>query len=134
MSLFIKKENEEYYVNIIDKIEIKEGEYKEFYENGSIKVECNYNNNKLHGKYILYNYDKTINKISNYNNDVLEGEEIEYYNHFNKRNMRKSNYENGKLHGKSKLYNGDNKLEWIIIYDNGNIKSPYKKHSKCIIS
>ena len=132
MAILIKKPNEEYYAIINDNIEIKEGEYKEYY-NDILKVLCYYTNNKLNGKYIIFNYDKTINKVSNYNNGILEGEEIQYYDHFDKRSMRKSYYNNGKLHGKSKLYNGDGQLEWSIIYDNGEIKRPYKKHNKCII-
>ncbi len=138
MAVFIKKQNLEYYAIIIDGVEIKNGEYKEYYpseenEHKRLKMQCNYSNNKIHGICILFNYDKTINKTSNYNNGVLDGEEIEYYEHFGKRPIRKSYYVNGNLHGKSKLYNSDGKLEWTIVYENGNIKKPYKKHTKCTI-
>jgi antitoxin component YwqK of YwqJK toxin-antitoxin module len=132
MAILIKKPNEEYYAIINDGIEIKKGEYKEYY-NDILKVLCYYTNNKLNGKHIIFNYDKTINKVSNYNNGILEGEEIQYYENYGKQNIRKSYYNNGKLHGKSKLYNGDGKLEWSIIYDNGEIKRPYKKHNKCTV-
>jgi antitoxin component YwqK of YwqJK toxin-antitoxin module len=133
MAVFIKTDNEAYYAIITDGVEIKEGEYKQFYDNGNLKILCYYNNNKLNGHYILYNYDKTINKCSFYNNNVLEGEEIQYYEHFGRRPMRKSFYTNGKLDGKTELYNDDGKLEWTMVYDNGNIKSPYKKHKQCNI-
>jgi antitoxin component YwqK of YwqJK toxin-antitoxin module len=136
--MFIKKPHEEYYAIINNGIEIKEGEYKEYYpsdnyENRRLKILCKYSNNKLHGLYILFNYDKTINKSSYYNNGILDGEEIQYYEHFGKRPIRKSYYINGNLHGKSKLYDGDGKLEWTIVYDNGRIKKPYKKHRQCNI-
>jgi antitoxin component YwqK of YwqJK toxin-antitoxin module len=141
MAILIKKLNEEYYAIINDNMEIKEGMYKEYYSSESsedsedrrLKVQCYYSNNKLNGSHVVFNHDKTINKISNYYNGILEGIEIQYYYHFDKKSMRKSYYTNGKLHGKSKLYNDDGKLEWSIVYDNGKIKTPYKKHNKCII-
>ena len=138
MTMFIEKPNEEYYAIINNGVEIKEGEYKEYYpsnnyENRRLKIQCHYSNNKLHGLYILSYHDMTINKSSSYNNGVLDGEEIQYYEHFGKRPIRKSYYINGNLHGKSKLLNGDEKLEWSIIYDNGEIIRPYKKHNQCII-
>ena len=138
MTMFIEKPNEEYYAIINDGVEIKEGEYKEYYpdtetDNRRLKIQCNYSNNKLHGTYIEFNYDKTINKTCNYNNGVLDGEEIQYYDHFGTRHMRKSYYVNGNLHGKSKLYNSYGKLEWTIVYENGRIKIPYKKNKQCII-
>jgi antitoxin component YwqK of YwqJK toxin-antitoxin module len=132
MAILIKKPNEEYYAIISDGIEIKEGEYKEYY-NDILKVLCYYTNNKLNGKYIIFNNDNTINKVSNYINGILEGEEIQYYEYYGKKNIRKSYYNNGKLHGKSKLFNGDEKLEWSVIYDNGEIIRPYKKHNQCNI-
>ncbi len=128
----IKTQDEEYYATIENGVEIKNGEYKKFY-NDRLKIKCYYINNKLNGQYIVFNHNNTINKISNYNNDILEGEEIQYYDHYGTINIRKSIYNNGKLHGKSKLYNSDGKVEWSIIYDNGDIIRPYKKHHQCVI-
>ena len=44
----------------------KEGEYKEYYMNGNLKVICNYINNKLNGKYKLYHYNGYLDLICNY--------------------------------------------------------------------
>jgi antitoxin component YwqK of YwqJK toxin-antitoxin module len=76
--------------------------YKRFF-NDILKILCYYKDNKLHGKYIEFNHNKLINKVSSYNNDILEGEEIQYYEHYGKTNIRKSYYKDGKLHGKYNL-------------------------------
>jgi antitoxin component YwqK of YwqJK toxin-antitoxin module len=97
--ILVKNIDEEYYAIINEGIEIKEGMYKKYF-NDIVKILCYYSDNKLNGAHIEFNYDKTINKVSNYNNGILEGEEIQYYEHYGKTNIRKSFYNNGKLHGK----------------------------------
>jgi antitoxin component YwqK of YwqJK toxin-antitoxin module len=57
----------------------KEGEYKEYFYNGQIKISCNYIDDKLNGEYTEY-FDNGQIKIScNYIDDKLNDEYKEYY-------------------------------------------------------
>ena len=52
--------------NYID--DIRNGEYKEYYENGKIKCEGCYLNNELHGEYKKYNMDGNLHSINLFDN------------------------------------------------------------------
>jgi len=60
-----------------------------------LTVECNYNNNKLHGKYTLYDEFSNILEEYNYNNNMKNGEYKIWYR--NNRTLKEvGNYLNGR--------------------------------------
>ncbi len=52
---------------------IKHGIYKEYYGTGTIKIDCNYNQNKLNGPYKKYYSNGNLWIESNYINDKKDG-------------------------------------------------------------
>lgn len=92
---------------------IKQGEYKEYYENSNINLLCNYVSGILHGEYISYLYDHFDNlKIykKQYVNGVNNGDNIieEYYIGDDKKDLisrELCKYENNKIVGPRIKYN-----------------------------
>ena len=68
---------------------------REYYKNGNIQWEADYQNGKLHGKYIVW--DVNGNKLweDNYQNGKKHGKSINWYENGNK--CWEENYLNGKL-------------------------------------
>jgi hypothetical protein len=81
---------------------------RNYYPNGTLEEECNYNNGKLHGPYKVY-----------YPNDILKEER---------------NYISGNRHGPYKSYYENHKLELECNYIDGKINGPYKIYYKNEIS
>lgn len=48
--------------------DIRNGEYKEYYQNGKLKCEGCYLNNELHGEYKKYNMDGNLHSINLFDN------------------------------------------------------------------
>ena len=82
----IKNKNFDYY---IDDNELKQGEYKSYYDNGKLFIHKYYKDDKLHG---LYKHYYTNGNLCNVCNMV-----------------------NGKIHGEDKYYNED----YSYYYNNG---------------
>ena len=57
----------------------KNGFYKEWFDNGQIKITGNYNKNLKDGEWINYYISGKIMSKENYKNDQINGEFIEYY-------------------------------------------------------
>lgn len=53
---------------------VKDGYFKEWHDNGHLRILCNYTDGKLDGKYQNWSYDGHILKDINYSNDKLDGE------------------------------------------------------------
>lgn len=79
------------------------GKSFEYYDSGSIRIECEYQNGKRHGKWIEYNEDGTKYIEIEYQNDKRHGKMVEYYEN----NIIKAeyNYQNDHHHGKQIDYN-----------------------------
>jgi antitoxin component YwqK of YwqJK toxin-antitoxin module len=64
----------------------REGEWKEFYEDGTIKFEIGYFADKKNGNFIEYSRSGKQNKIGQYLNDLKEKKWIEYYDNLSIKN------------------------------------------------
>lgn len=74
----------------------KEGVWKDFHSNGTVKYERNYLNNRLHGIAKIYNYQGEIQKILKYQNDE-QIDEKQYILEFEEPEEKIEYYSNGKI-------------------------------------
>ena len=84
------------------------GSIKSYYENGKIKADLHYNQDKLDGLQIYYDNDGWFEKI-NYKNGVLDGV-YEWYDE-NNNLVKKGTFRDGKMEG-----------TWDVYYANGELK------------
>jgi len=59
-------------------MDIRDGEYIEYFENGNIREKCNFVNNTYHGKYESYYENGIMEKSGMYENDEKQGEWLNY--------------------------------------------------------
>jgi hypothetical protein len=110
----------------------KHGKYEWHYENGKLRLVCNYKDGKLNGKYTWYYENGKISEAGNFKNGERDGK-LEFY-YENGKPKEVSNFKDGKLNGRSAGYyeNGkigatgnykDDKLDgkWELYYDNGKL-------------
>jgi hypothetical protein len=109
---------------MIGLIKIKEGEYKEYYENGNLKIHCFYKDDKLEGEYREYFENKNLHLHCFYKDNKLEGEYKEYFE--NKNLHLHLFYKNNLLNGKHKQY-FDYDSQLCKYYINGQIIIKYFK-------
>ncbi|MFN6943352.1 MAG: hypothetical protein ACK4ND_00280 [Cytophagaceae bacterium] len=126
-----------YYLNG-DK-EILHGDYIEFFQDSSIKVQCLYIDGSLNGEYIEYSAPDTITLKCNYQNGLLEGAYISYYEngsineiHQYRDNMLngpyKSFYETGEKYEESNFKNDLLEGERVLFFLNGEINKKEVYH------
>jgi TonB family protein len=77
------------------KPEIKEGHFKYFFEDSTLKSECEYRNDKKEGESKTYYENGNLRLIENYKEDKLDGKRIGYYD--NKKVKRIEEYKNGEM-------------------------------------
>ena len=109
--------------------DVKEGEYREFYENSDLKVICNYINGKKEGEYKEY-YKNNLILMCNYINGKKEGEQITYIIFNTIIGTIKCNYKNDNLNGEYKEYDEDDILIFKCNYINGEKDGYQKKFNK----
>ncbi len=80
----------------------REGEYKEYHENGQLKKICNYSNDKKEGKYKQYYKNGKIYIICNYKNAKIEG-------------IYKECYENIEIEIICNFKNGERQMEHLQV-------------------
>lgn len=78
------------------------GDFKEFYENGKIKISGGYALGQLHGDYYEYNTDEKVILKCRYTNGILNGEHKTFFPSGNISERRL--FINGKLQGDRKYY------------------------------
>lgn len=127
---------------------IPDGEVKEFDENGQIKTEAHYKNNKLNGEmrrfadngdllsqeqykdgllngkaeYLTYTKEGVVVSKCTYKNARLEGERTVSVKGAPKgRFLIKENYQNGKLHGERKTFYADGEVETREHFEEGKL-------------
>ena len=95
----------------------RHGSYIEYFANGHIKINTNYENGKLDGLHKEYYEKGELKYESNYENGKLDGLHKEYYE---KGELKyESNYENGKLDGSYRTYYANGELKYESNYSNG---------------
>ena len=83
--------------------------FKSYYENGQVKKEANYKNDKLEGPYTLYHENGQVKEETNYKNREREGYYISYY-------------QNGQIKNQGTYKYNRKKDMWIEYYENGQVK------------
>lgn len=119
----------EYYVNDYDE---RNGLYKEWDNNGKLRLEANYKNDELHGHYIKYE-DEKVSKDIWYSNGKIDGKYKSYWDNGNP--YVEIEYEDGKMNGKFTAYYPDGSIKkegynkedkkvgiWKSYYENGQIR------------
>ena len=92
-----------------------DGFHKEYYEKGGLKYESNYENGKLDGSYNKYYENGEFKYESNYSNGVQFGETKSYYDNGNV--YRKFNLSNGEYEGEIKEFKKNGDLKFICNND-----------------
>ena len=93
----------------------KEGEYKEYFPNGSIKVQYNYSKGKLEGDSKIYYEDGNINRIEKYKNNKLNGDTKIFSGNNSQFPMYVDTYSDGKKILR-KTYSGKGELIFQMEY------------------
>lgn len=117
-------------INRRDKEGRKQGKWYLFWENGKIKVEGNYKNDKKEGYFKEYTELGDLLRISKYQNDILQPDaqeivKLDVYNEYYSNGKIKSSkmYRNGVLEGVSKTFDTTGKIIEGYVYGNGVILS-----------
>jgi len=98
---------------------MEDGLLKEYYDNGSIKLEYNFKNGKKDGEQKKWYDNKQILIKYNYNNGNLTGLQKKWYK--NGQIKSEMNYYNNILDGISKYWYSNGQLKFIKNYKNGNL-------------
>lgn len=81
---------------------LREGNWRQYRDDGTIYEECTYKNGKIEGVKITYHTNEKKKFVNNYINGIRNGESL-YYNDEGKL-VSKSNYKMGKKVGKTQWY------------------------------
>jgi antitoxin component YwqK of YwqJK toxin-antitoxin module len=106
--------------------DILNGPFKEYFEDGKIKTEGFYENNKWHGLIKDYNSDGLLIAEAMMRNGIENGEDISYHNNGNLK--QKATKENGILNGLVEVYNEDGILSMDQVYKNGEATGKYRQY------
>jgi antitoxin component YwqK of YwqJK toxin-antitoxin module len=94
-----------------DKLENK---WRFYYKDGSINIIRNFKNGKINGRHEEYDENGKISVDANYKNNLLDGKIIHYYENGNINTIH--SYVNGKLHGEKVEYYEDGDIKVIYQY------------------
>ena len=90
---------------------------REYHNNGQIKMETNYKDEKLEGKWIWYYENGQIEGEGNFKDGKLDGKWTFYYE--NGQIEFEYNYKDGKEDGKWTYYYENGQIEWERNYKDG---------------
>jgi hypothetical protein len=110
--------------------------YREYYPNGSMKVEGQVKDSVLHGEYKVYYPSGKLKFTGVYQNGLIEGESQTYYEsgklkekkhwHHGKLNgLLHLYYEDGRLEAKMPFINDQRKGKSVYYYPNGKLEGEY---------
>ncbi|MCC1483788.1 hypothetical protein [Winogradskyella immobilis] len=105
----------------------KNGYYKEFYKDGTLKVEANYLDFQFSGEWKQYNANGILEWIVNYKEGYRNGNYSQY--HKNGKLKTEGVHKNDKANGKELRYNEEGVLEWEGNYLNGNLNKTWTKYN-----
>ncbi len=125
----VKKEyysNGELMVEVQFEDDLMNGYYKEYYPDGSIKVESNYKDGKLDGNKILYYNNGQIEWEATYDLDIVNGIFKKYLS--NGTLIGESYFKNGKQDGIIKSYHKNSNLESESEFKSGLLNGYFKSY------
>tara|TARA_B000000532_G_scaffold108457_1_gene87111 strand:+ start:828 stop:1586 length:759 start_codon:yes stop_codon:yes gene_type:complete len=96
---------------------LNDGILREYYKDGNLKIEYNYDNGKKNGIQKKWHENKQLAINYNYNNGKLDGKQKKWYKNGNIQS--EINYKNDILHGVSKYWYKNGQLKYTKIYENG---------------
>jgi len=105
---------------------IKHGLYKEYYDNGNIRIECNYSDEQKHGLYKKYYDNGNIRIECNYIDDKKNSEYKEYYDNGQIKEI--CNYIDDKKNGEYKEYYDNGQLYIDCNYSDNKKDGLYKEY------
>lgn len=116
-------------INIVDADSLKQGVWKEFWDNGDLKSEVIYKNNKKQGLEIKwFDVPDCVEQESYYKDGKLEGPSI-YYSKKCKKDFFE-NYKNGTKEGLELSYYPNGNIKAEGNYKKGNLNGYYKVYDK----
>lgn len=116
-------------INIMDSDSLKQGLWKEFWQNGDLKSEVNFINNKKQGLQITWFDDPDcVESELYYKNGLLDGPSI-YYSKKCKKEFFE-NYKNGQKEGLELEYYSNGRVKAEGKYKSGNLDGYYKVYDK----
>jgi antitoxin component YwqK of YwqJK toxin-antitoxin module len=98
------------------------GKYVRYYNNGTLEFECSYVHGKKHGEYVRYYKHGQIEEKSTYKNGKRCGEHVIYKPDGNL--YIKCKYINNELHGKYIRYHENGEVKFKCNYVNGELVEP----------
>ena len=102
------------------------GTYLEYFENGNICIEENYNNGLEEGERREYFSNGQLFQFSNWLNDEMNGLCLTYYQNGQLRCQKV--YHNDQLHGEEKVWSENGILIKIAHYENGEVQGEVKNY------
>ena len=96
---------------------LNDGILREYYEDGNLKIEYNYDNGKKNGIQKKWYENKQLSINYNYINGKLNGIQKKWYKNGNIQS--EINYKNDVLHGISKYWYKNGQLKYTKIYEDG---------------
>jgi antitoxin component YwqK of YwqJK toxin-antitoxin module len=107
-----------------------EGEFRQFYDDGTIWKTSNYVGGKRNGVEYTFSFDDDGNKFvfltETFCDDKKEGPSIQFYK--KKYPQKIENYKDNKLHGSVSEYYQNGNIHKIYTYENGIPKGEYKEY------
>jgi antitoxin component YwqK of YwqJK toxin-antitoxin module len=109
-------------------ISMTDGVKKEYYENGNLRKEETYKEDKREGAYKEYYENDTLREEGEYKEGKQHGLCKQYYENGNLR--EEGEYRDGKLYGVSRTYYSNGTLEFERSYEDGEQVGAYRRYDK----
>jgi antitoxin component YwqK of YwqJK toxin-antitoxin module len=101
----------------VDENNLKQGEYKDYYNNGQLCEHSFYQYGNRHGEYKEYHANCRLNVHTSLQNGKLHGEYKQYSR--NGQLFVHTFYQNGKKHGEYKEYHNNGELSYTTFFYQG---------------
>jgi antitoxin component YwqK of YwqJK toxin-antitoxin module len=102
---------------LVDKNDLVQGEYKEYYHNGQLKSHLFYQDGCLHGECKFYYDNGQLKEHAFCQHNILHGESFEYTR--SGRLRKYACYENGEFHGECSNYTSNIKNRYRTFFYHG---------------
>ena len=122
----IKLNSENIYVNVKGKP--YSGVYKEYYENGNLKLQMKLKKGFKNGNVFLYFENGKLSEVYSYKNNMMDGLWISY----NQTGVKtaEARYIQDKKHGEWKVWDENGTLIYLMYYNNGEKSGTWIKYNE----